>query len=76
MCPPPDPEDVARPGTPKGERPEAVRVWLLGGFGVSVGSRTLEGSLWRLRKAASLVKLLTLAPTHRMHREQVVTSDG
>jgi Tol biopolymer transport system component/DNA-binding SARP family transcriptional activator len=28
--------------------------------------------VWRLRKAASLVKLLALSPGHRMHREQVM----
>ncbi len=27
---------------------------------------------WRLRKAAGLVKLLALAPHHRLHREQVI----
>jgi predicted ATPase/DNA-binding SARP family transcriptional activator/DNA-binding CsgD family transcriptional regulator len=51
---------------------EAVRVWLLGGFWVSVGSRTIEQDQWRLRKAASLVKLLAIAPGHRIHREQVM----
>jgi predicted ATPase/DNA-binding SARP family transcriptional activator/DNA-binding CsgD family transcriptional regulator len=51
---------------------EAVRVRLLGGFCVSVGSRTIQQNTWRLRKAAALVKLLTLAPRHRLHREQVV----
>ena len=58
-------------GTPLGE-PEAVRVELLGGFRVSVGSLVIEVSEWRLRKAASLVKLLALAPAHRMHRERVM----
>ena len=52
--------------------PEAVRIRLLGGFWVSVGSRTIEQNQWRLRKAASLVKLLAIAPGHRMHREQVM----
>src|SRR5215204_3185856 len=51
---------------------EPVRVRLLGGFSVSVGSRTIEGSAWRLRKAANLVKLLALSPGHRMHREQIM----
>jgi predicted ATPase/DNA-binding SARP family transcriptional activator/DNA-binding CsgD family transcriptional regulator len=54
------------------ESPEAVRVWLLGGFRVSVGRRTIEGDAWRLRKAAAVVKLLALAPDHRLHREQVM----
>jgi DNA-binding SARP family transcriptional activator len=51
---------------------EAVRVRLLGGFRVSVGSRTIQQNEWRLRKAAALLKLLALAPRHRFHREQVV----
>ena len=49
-----------------------VRVWLLGGFEVSVGSRVIREDGWRLRKAASLVKLLALAPNHRLHREQIM----
>jgi len=49
-----------------------VRIRLLGGFQVWVGSRTIEENVWRLRKAASLVKLLALSPGHRLHREQVM----
>ena len=64
-------EGVTRPQGQQ-ERPEAVRVWLLGGFRVSVGYRTIEGDAWRLRKSAALVKLLALAPDHRLHREQVM----
>ena len=41
---------------------EVVRVWLLGGFRVSVGSRTIGEDRWRRRKAAALVKLLALNP--------------
>jgi predicted ATPase/DNA-binding SARP family transcriptional activator/DNA-binding CsgD family transcriptional regulator len=51
---------------------EAVRVWLLGGFEVSVGSRVVGGDTWRLRKAQGLVKLLALAPRHRLHRERIM----
>jgi predicted ATPase/DNA-binding SARP family transcriptional activator/DNA-binding CsgD family transcriptional regulator len=51
---------------------EVMRVWLLGGFRVSVGDRTVEEGAWRLRKAASLVKLLALAPGRLLHREQVM----
>ncbi len=51
---------------------DTVRVWLLGGFRVSVGSRTIGEDRWRRRKAAALVKLLALAPGHRLHREQVM----
>src|SRR5829696_5367540 len=57
---------------PMGEKHKAVRVWLLGGFWVSVGSRTITQDAWRLRKAAALVKLLALASGHRMHREQIM----
>ena len=53
-------------------RQEDLRVWLLGGFEVSVGSRAVDGSAWRLRKAASLVKILALADGHRLHRERVM----
>src|SRR3712207_1565492 len=54
------------------EKPhEALRVRLLGGFRVSVGPRTVGEDGWRLKKAKSLVKLLALAPGHRMHREQL-----
>ena len=51
--------------------PTAVRMRLLGSFRVFVGPRTVEESGWRLKKAAGLVKLLALAPDHRLHREQV-----
>src|ERR687893_940212 len=55
-----------------GRDAEAIRIRLLGGFRVSVGDRTVPENAWRLRKAASLVKLLALAPGHRLHREQVM----
>ena len=51
---------------------EVLRIGLLGGFRVSVGAMTIEVDAWHLRKAAGLVKLLTLAPGHRLHREQVM----
>ena len=52
--------------------PEPVRIRLLDSFGVSVGSRNITGDAWRLRKSAALVKLLALAPGHRIHREQAM----
>jgi predicted ATPase/DNA-binding SARP family transcriptional activator/DNA-binding CsgD family transcriptional regulator len=64
--PVPKPKEVA------GREPEVVRICLLGGFSVSVGHRTFEETEWRLKKAASLVKLLALAPGHRLHREQAM----
>jgi predicted ATPase/DNA-binding SARP family transcriptional activator/DNA-binding CsgD family transcriptional regulator len=45
---------------------------MLGGFSVSVGHRTIEEKEWRRKKAAALVKLLALAPEHRLHRERVM----
>src|SRR5215218_7251739 len=72
MGSPSDSEGVTRSGSPTGERLEAVRVWLLGGFRVSVGPRAIGQGAWRLRKAAALVKVLALAPDHRLHREQTM----
>ncbi len=37
---------------------EPVRVWLLGEFRVTVGNRGIGEEQWRLKKAASLIKLL------------------
>jgi DNA-binding SARP family transcriptional activator len=37
-----------------------------------VGSQSIEQDQWGLRKAASLVKLLAIAPGHRIHREQMM----
>jgi DNA-binding SARP family transcriptional activator len=51
---------------------EPVRVKLLDGFSVRVGSRAVEQGEWRLRKAAALVKLLALAPDHCLHREWIM----
>ena len=48
-----------------------MRVWLLGGLRISIGSRTVGEDGWRLRKAASLLKLLALAPRRTLHREQI-----
>ncbi len=49
-----------------------MRIWLLGGFRVLVGSRSIGEDEWRLKKAGSLLKLLALAPGHRLHREQAM----
>ena len=49
---------------------DPVRVWLFGGFRVSVGSREIREDDWSRRKSAGLIKLLALAPDHRMHRER------
>src|SRR5215203_7532497 len=66
-------QQTSRTHRPLGKgAPEPVRIRLLGDFSVSVGSRTIEGSVWRRRKAANLVKLLALAPSHCLHREQLM----
>jgi len=49
-----------------------VRIELLGGFRVSVGTRVVPETAWRQRKPAALVKLLALAPGHRLHRERAM----
>jgi predicted ATPase/DNA-binding SARP family transcriptional activator len=48
-----------------------IHVSLLGGFLLSIDGRPVDDH-WRLRKAKTLVKLLALAPGHRMHRDMVV----
>jgi predicted ATPase len=45
-----------------------IEVRLLGGFAVEVDGGVVPARAWRLRKARTLVKLLALAPRHRMHR--------
>ncbi|HET7035860.1 MAG TPA: AAA family ATPase, partial [Thermomicrobiaceae bacterium] len=52
-------------------RDQDVAVYLLGEFRVEIGGRPIEPGAWRLRKAAQLVKLLALAPGHRLHRDQI-----
>src|SRR5256885_6050057 len=49
-----------------------VRLPLLGGFAADVDGEPVPESAWRLKKARELVKLLALAPGHRLHREQVM----
>src|SRR5690242_11847761 len=49
-----------------------VSVSLLGGFTACVDDVPVHESAWRLKKARELVKLLALAPGHRLHREQAM----
>jgi DNA-binding SARP family transcriptional activator/class 3 adenylate cyclase len=49
-----------------------LRLWLLGGFRAEVGGQPVPERRWHRRKACSLVKLLALAPRHRLHREQLM----
>ena len=48
-----------------------LRIDLLGGFAVGVDGRWISEEAWRLRKAKSLVKLLALAPRHRLAWEEL-----
>ena len=50
----------------------SVEIRLLGRFDVQVDGRSVPPSAWSRRQAASLVKLLALAPRRQLHREQVM----
>lgn len=49
---------------------EVLCIGLLGAFSISVGDRVVAEDAWRLRKAKTLIKLLALAPEHRLHVEE------
>jgi DNA-binding SARP family transcriptional activator len=48
-----------------------LRVWLLGGFRVAIGSQTIDPRQWRRRKVAGLIKVLALAGG-RLHRDKAL----
>ena len=52
--------------------PTRLRIELLDGFRVFAYGREVPAEAWRRSKAAGVVKLLALAPAHRLHREQVM----
>lgn len=52
--------------------PLVVSVCLLGEFRVLIGDDLVEEGDWGLKKARSLVQILSLTPEHRLHREQVM----
>jgi len=49
-----------------------VAIELLGRSTVTVDDQAVSSDAWRSRRAADVVKLLALAPGHRMHRLQVM----
>ena len=51
---------------------QTLAIKLLGRFSVAVDGVAIVGDAWRSRRGADLVKLLALAPSHRMHRAQVM----
>src|SRR5215216_3955696 len=53
------------------EAPAPLDVHLLGGFRVTINGKAMPDAAWRQKRAASIVKLLALEPTHRLHRDQV-----
>lgn len=63
----------ARGGRSAGtDQAPVLRIGMLGGFRVSLGARIIDDSAWRLRKSRNLLKLLALAPGHRLHREELL----
>jgi DNA-binding SARP family transcriptional activator/pimeloyl-ACP methyl ester carboxylesterase len=50
----------------------SIEVRLLGRFEVTVDGCIVPSSAWSRRQAAALVKRLALAPSRRLHREQVI----
>src|SRR2546423_1660929 len=66
-------ERLRPPDTPPLAMAEAlIRIRLLGRFEVAVNGDAVADSGWSRRHAATLVKLLALAPGRRMHREEVL----
>ena len=53
------------------EAPAPLDVHLLGGFRVVINGKVLPDAAWRQKRAAAIVKILALAPSHRLHRDQV-----
>jgi hypothetical protein len=53
----------------------AVTVTLLGGFSATADGEPVPEGAGRPKKARELVKLLALAPDHRLHREQVMWAE-
>jgi DNA-binding SARP family transcriptional activator len=49
-----------------------IAIELLGRWIVTVDDQAVSSDSWRSRRAADVVKLLALAPDHRMHRLQVM----
>ena len=61
---------VAEPCCPEVGR-TGLRLRLLGEFAAWVDGGPVDHGAWRRRKVGRLVKLLAVAPEHRLHREQV-----
>jgi DNA-binding SARP family transcriptional activator len=53
-------------------RQAALRLRLFGSFAAWVDNQRVDDREWKRRKVSRLVKLLALAPGHRLHRDQVM----
>lgn len=49
-----------------------LEIKLFGQFKVLVDGHEVSPSAWQRRHAAAIVKILALAPSHRMHRDQLI----
>ena len=49
-----------------------LHISVLGEFRVRIDDREIPPAAWKRRKAAVIVKILALAPGHRLHREQMM----
>lgn len=49
-----------------------LRIALLGGFRIWIGSHLIPDEAWKRRKVQALVKLLALTAKHCLHREQLM----
>lgn len=56
----------------RARRSDRVDIRVLGGFSARVDGIEVAADAWPSLRAAQLVQLLSLAPGHRMHREEVV----
>jgi len=50
---------------------DVLGISVLGAFSITVRGYVLPDDAWRLRKAKTLIKLLALAPEHRLHADRV-----
>ncbi|HEU4383768.1 MAG TPA: BTAD domain-containing putative transcriptional regulator [Anaeromyxobacteraceae bacterium] len=60
------------PGGPLGGALAALKIHLLGRFEVVRGDTPVPPSAWRRRRPADVLKLLALAPGHRLPRDHVI----
>ncbi len=60
------------PELPASQASVELRIQLLAGFSITIGERQISAGQFRLRKSRNLIKLLALAPTHRLQRDQLL----